>query len=75
MTAGRTIVSATPIEGHLRLVLNDGSERIVDRAVLATGYKVDIDRNSILDSTLARASAVLTESKAMQRGGFVIHLS
>jgi hypothetical protein len=55
LTAGRRVVSAKPAEGRLRLVLDDGSERLVDRAVLATGYKVDIDKEPILTPTLAQS--------------------
>lgn len=55
MTAGRSVVAAEPAEGRLRLVLNDGDERLVDRAVLATGYKVDIDKETILAPDLAKS--------------------
>jgi thioredoxin reductase len=55
MTASRSVVAAKPVEGRLHLVLNDGSERLVDRAVLATGYKIDIDKETILEPTLAKS--------------------
>ncbi len=55
MTAGRSVVSARQVGERLRLVCDDGSEREVDRAVLATGYRVDLDRSSILAPELARS--------------------
>lgn len=42
MRAERTITSAMPVDGHLRLELSDGSERLVDHLLLGTGYHVDI---------------------------------
>jgi hypothetical protein len=39
------------------------------------GPSVPEDRGIKGSQLVLRASAVLTESKAMQRGGFVIHLS
>jgi hypothetical protein len=56
MIAGRSVVSASQAgEEQLRLVFDDGSEREVDRVVLATGYRVDLDRSSILAPGLAQS--------------------
>jgi FAD-dependent urate hydroxylase len=55
MSPGRTIVAAAPTEGRLRLVLDDSSERLVDQAILATGYQIDVDRNPILAATLTKS--------------------
>jgi Pyridine nucleotide-disulphide oxidoreductase len=54
-TTGRKIVSAKQTDNRIRLVLDDQSEREVDRVVLATGYRVEVDRYPFLPQDLARA--------------------
>jgi hypothetical protein len=44
LRTGRSIVAAAPVDGRLRLVLDDGSERIVDHLLLGTGYEADLAR-------------------------------
>jgi FAD-dependent urate hydroxylase len=44
------VTSAVPLNGSLRLALNDGSSRIVDHVLLGTGYKVNVARYSFLGS-------------------------
>ena len=41
---GRTVISAKAAESNLRLLLSDGTERLVDHALLATGFRVDMSR-------------------------------
>lgn len=49
----RRFVFQACIEGErLRLSLNDGSERVVDHVVLATGYRVNVARYPFLSSEL-----------------------
>jgi hypothetical protein len=48
------VTRATAVNGHLRLELGDGSERVVDHALLGTGYRVDISRYPFLDRGLLR---------------------
>jgi len=55
MTAGCSIVSASPVRNRVQLLLDDGGEREVDRVVLATGYRVDLDRSPILAPELAQS--------------------
>jgi thioredoxin reductase len=52
LTLGREISSVTENGDGLRLALDDGKERRVDSVVLATGYKVNLDRNRILGEEL-----------------------
>jgi cation diffusion facilitator CzcD-associated flavoprotein CzcO len=52
ISMGCTIVAATPTSSHLRLRLSDGSERLVDHLLLATGYRVDVSRYAFLAPTL-----------------------
>jgi FAD-dependent urate hydroxylase len=44
ITTGQTVVSATPLNSHLRLTMNTGTERSVDHVLLATGFRVDLAR-------------------------------
>src|SRR5713226_1374522 len=49
---GRFVVSAVPHNKRLKLRIDDGSERIVDHALLGTGYRVDISRYGFLSQEL-----------------------
>lgn len=44
ITLGRKIVAAFATGSQLRLALEDGSNRLVDHALLATGFRVDTSR-------------------------------
>lgn len=55
MTTGRNVVSATPTNGHVRAVLDDGTERSVDHILLATGYRIDVARYPFLAPQLLQA--------------------
>jgi hypothetical protein len=52
VTTGRAIRSAKAIGDTVRVVLDDGSERIVDHVVLGTGYAIDLRRYSFLPDDL-----------------------
>jgi hypothetical protein len=54
--------------GRLQLVLDDGSKREVDRAVLATGYRVDMDRHTVLAPKLVSSLQRLNGSPKLTRG-------
>ena len=55
ITTGCTIAAATPTGSQLRLRLGDGTERLVDHMLLATGYRVDASGYSFLAPTLRQA--------------------
>jgi cation diffusion facilitator CzcD-associated flavoprotein CzcO len=55
ITPGRAIAAATPTGSQLRLRLDDGSARLVDHLLLATGYRVDAARYAFLAPSLVRA--------------------
>jgi cation diffusion facilitator CzcD-associated flavoprotein CzcO len=55
ITAGRTIAAATPTGSRLRLRLDDGTERLVDHLLLATGYRVDAARFPFLAPPVQQA--------------------
>lgn len=52
MTMGRQIHSAEVRGGRVWMSLDDGSEREVDHAVLATGWRIDVSRYPFLDQSL-----------------------
>ena len=54
ITLGRKVVSAAATGSQLCLRLDDGAERIVDHALLATGFRVDIARCDFLSPTLLK---------------------
>lgn len=58
LTLGRRLTAASPADGGLRLALDDGTSRMVDHLVMATGYRVALDRQRILDPALRSAVRV-----------------
>lgn len=57
LTTERIVESSTAENGHVRLRLDDGSERTGDHLILGTGYRVDITRYPFLDRSLAESVA------------------
>ena len=54
ITTGRRVVSASVNGNQLALKLDDGSNRLVDHALLGTGYRVDISRYSFLSDDIRK---------------------
>jgi FAD-dependent urate hydroxylase len=52
LTLGHTIAAAAVADDALRLRVDDGSEREVDRVVLATGFDIRADRHPLLGPEL-----------------------
>jgi hypothetical protein len=52
LTLDRRITAATPVAESLRLALDDGTAREVERLVLATGFDVRADRHPLLGPEL-----------------------
>lgn len=52
MTMGRRILSAEEREGGVTMSLDDGTERQVDHAILATGWRIDVSRYPFLDEAV-----------------------
>ena len=52
ITLGRKVVSCSAAGSQLRLKLDDGTDRLVDHALLATGFRVDISRYEFLPQPL-----------------------
>src|SRR5205085_653550 len=55
ITAGRTVEAAYRDGNRLVLTLDDGSRHEVDRAVLATGFRVDLEHHPLLAPELVHA--------------------
>ena len=68
ITLGRKVVSATPAGSQLRLRLDDGTERIVDHALLATGFRVDVSRYPFLSQSLSRNLEIVDGFPVLRRG-------
>ena len=54
-----TVISAVPSNGSLKLILSDNSTRLVDHAVLGTGYRVNIARYNFLSSRILQRLPVV----------------
>lgn len=52
VTLGRNVISTAVSGSQLRLRLDDGTERLVDHALLATGFRVDVSLYPFLSQTL-----------------------
>jgi FAD-dependent urate hydroxylase len=55
VSTGCTISAATPTQSRIRLRLRDGTERLVDHVLLATGYRVDVGRYAFLAPAIREA--------------------
>jgi thioredoxin reductase len=54
VTFASTVAGVSERNGRLRIELDDGTERTADHALLATGYRVDIERYPFLDRQLVQ---------------------
>ena len=68
VTLGRKVVSASAEGSQLRLKLDDHAERLVDHALLATGFRVDISRYLFLSQSLLKQLATVESYPVLKRG-------
>jgi hypothetical protein len=68
ITLGRRVVSAAVAGSQLRLRLDDGMERLVDHALLATGFRVDVSRYPFLSESLVRELKTVNGFPVLTRG-------
>jgi pyridine nucleotide-disulfide oxidoreductase len=68
ITTGREIVAADPNGGGVALTLDDGTRRRADHIMLATGYRVDVNRYDFLSSGLLRGLSVTDGYPDLARG-------
>ena len=68
ITLGRSVVSAAVTGSRLRLRLDDGTERLVDHALLATGFRVDVSRYPFLSQSLLKRLEIADGFPVLKRG-------
>jgi hypothetical protein len=68
ITLGRKVVSAAAAGSQLRLQLDDGTERVVDHALLATGFRVDVSRYPFLSPSLSKHLETANGFPVLKRG-------
>jgi FAD-dependent urate hydroxylase len=68
ITLGRHAVSATVKGSQLCLKLDDGTERLIDHALLATGYRVDVSRYGFLSESLVKRLETIDGYPVLKRG-------
>jgi pyridine nucleotide-disulfide oxidoreductase len=68
VTLGRRVVRAEPTSSELRLELDDGSVRVVDHALLATGFRVDVSRYEFLSTSILKQLETASGYPVLKRG-------
>jgi FAD-dependent urate hydroxylase len=68
ITLGRRVKSAAVAGSQLRLQLDDGTERLVDHALLATGFRVDVSRYPFLSPSLSKQLKTVNGFPVLRRG-------
>ncbi len=68
ITTSRVVTSAVPQGEQLLLTLNDGTERRVDHALLATGYRVDIALYPFLSKPLLKSIETVNGYPKLKNG-------
>jgi hypothetical protein len=68
ITLGCRVKSAAGAGSQLRLQLDDGTERFVDHALLATGFRVDVSRYPFLAPSLSKHLRTVNGFPVLKRG-------
>jgi hypothetical protein len=68
VSTGRNITSVAAKGDKVHVKLDDGSERIVDHILMATGYRVDITRYPFLAPELAKSVRAVNGYPVLGRG-------
>lgn len=68
LSLGCTVVEARMANGGVMITLDDGTTRVVDHVLLATGYRVDLARYSFLSPSLRARIAVERGFPVLGRG-------
>ena len=68
ITLGRRVVSATASSSQLLLKLDDGTDRLVDHALLATGFRVDVSKYPFLSESIVKRLSVINGYPILERG-------
>jgi hypothetical protein len=68
ITLGHRVVAAVERGSQLRLKLDDGTERLVDHALCATGFSVDVSRYQFLSQSILRQLETVDGYPVLRRG-------
>lgn len=68
LTLACSVLTATPEDEHVRLGLDDGSERVVDHVLLGTGYQIDVLRYPFIEPELGAQLRTKNGSPLLGRG-------
>jgi hypothetical protein len=68
ITLGRKVSLASIAGSQLLLKLDDGTERLVDHALLATGFRVDVSKYPFLSPSLVKQLNVVNGYPVLKRG-------
>jgi FAD-dependent urate hydroxylase len=68
VTLKSKVISATVAGSQLRLRLEDGTDRFVDHALLATGFRVDVSRYPFLSKSLLKQLDTVDGFPVLRRG-------
>jgi hypothetical protein len=68
ITLGRRVKSATVAGSQLRLQLDDGTDRLVDHALLATGFRVNVSQYPFLAPSLSKQLRTVNGFPVLKRG-------
>jgi hypothetical protein len=68
VTLGCKILSVTPTDSQLQINLSDGTNRLVDHALLATGYRVNVSKCEFLPPHLQVRLATINGYPILTRG-------
>lgn len=68
ISLGRRVISVKPTLSQLRLELDDATERIVDHALLATGFHVDVSQYQFLSQSILKQLEIACGYPVLKRG-------
>ena len=68
ISLGRKVVVAKETGSQIRLELDDRTERLVDHALLATGFRVDVSRYAFLAPSLLKQLKTVSGYPVLKRG-------
>jgi hypothetical protein len=68
ITLGRKVISATAAGSQLRLKLDDGTDRLIDHALLATGFRVDVRRHQFLAPAIVQRLEIVNGYPVLKPG-------
>jgi cation diffusion facilitator CzcD-associated flavoprotein CzcO len=68
LSPGLTVLSASSRGNQLALKLSDGSDRLVDHVLMATGYRIDVKKYKFLSESLKSALRLVDGCPLLGRG-------